>query len=325
MFGNQLGWIISFCVAAAGTFLGYQLLLLAQPTAPTGWVQKTVQPLQMADMAKTVLDPMTNLKDDAGELYRHAISDYERHKTAYQELQKTRDFDETDIAELAGMDDLVKAAGCPSMDLFKSKPDDIVGYSTSVDALDDLEEIKKAVENVIALAMYDKRYDVAHKYANGLAALGYHLYTERVTYIELSAAENFMGTGCAALLQTAKAEHADSKIAALQNFDQARKDEFTNKIEPVFQVISSEGQQDIGEHAGDMFQLAVDADAERVWRVEAIRKIGRLQRNAEKQADQSKAPKFLDKLAADTTQDSVIRAAATKARNMTAYDYQSQR
>jgi hypothetical protein len=325
MFGNQLGWIISFCVAVAGTFLGFQLLLLAQPTSPTGWVQKTVQPLQLADLAKGVLDPMTDLKDDAGDLYRHAISDYQRHKTAYQELQKTRDFDESDIAELAGMDDLVKAAACPAMDLFRSKPDEIVGYSTSVDSLDDLEEIKKAVENVIALAMYDKRYDVAHKYANALMALGYHLYVERVAYIELSAAENFMGTGCAALLQTAKAEHADAKISALQNFDQARKDEFANKIEPVYQIISGEGQQDIGEHAGDMFELAGDEDVDRVWRVEAIRKIGRLQRNAEKQADQTKAPKFLDKLAADTKQDPVIRATAIKARNITAYDYQSQR
>ena len=325
MFGNQLGWIISAIIAAAGIFAGFQLLLAAQPTSPTGWVQQTVLPLQAGESAKTILDPMTDLKDDAGDLYRDAISDYERHKTAYQNLQTTKDFDEAAIAELKGLDDLVQAAGCPAMDLFKSKPDDVVGFATSVPALDDLDEIAKSVGSVIALAKYEKRYDVASKYANALAALGYHLYMERVAYIELSAGENYLGTGLAAILEIAQAEKMDAKISAEQAVNATRLEESDKKIQPVIRVISGQGQQEIGEHAGDMFQLASDPTADHVWRVEAIRKIGRLQFNAENRADQVKAPKFLAKLAADQSQDPIIRAAAVKARDMTSYDNQSQR
>jgi hypothetical protein len=330
MFGNTTGWTISAVIALLGFLGGYQLLLVAQPTPPTGWVARAVLPLQLGDNAKGILDmPMDDLKDDAGDLYRQAIADYQNHKTEYEELQKTRDFDDTTVAQInqmAGMNDLVQAARCPVMNLFKSKPDELVGYTTTVPELQDLQEIARTAENVIALAKYDKRYDIAHKYANALAALGYHLYVERDAYLELSAAENYLGTGAASMLSVAQAEHGDTRDAdKFMNFDVARRDEFDNRIDPVIKVISGQSQADIGAHAGDMFQLAADPQADRVWRVEAIRKIGRLQFNAENRADQVKAPKFLKKLAADASLDPVIRAAATKARDMTSYDNQSQR
>ena len=282
MFGNQLGWIISAIIAAAGIFAGFQLLLAAQPTSPTGWVQQTVLPLQAGESAKTILDPMTDLKDDAGDLYRDAISDYERHKTAYQNLQTTKDFDEAAIAELKGLDDLVQAAGCPAMDLFKSKPDDVVGFATSVPALDDLDEIAKSVGSVIALAKYEKRYDVASKYANALAALGYHLYMERVAYIELSAGENYLGTGLAAILEIAQAEKMDAKISAEQAVNATRLEESDKKIQPVIRVISGQGQQDIGEHGAfvkieQLVPLAEYRDTQNIRGQEVGRKLHALE------------------------------------------------
>jgi hypothetical protein len=282
-------------------------------------------PLEAGDKAKVILDPMNDLKDDAGDLYRHAIADFHRHPELYKSLQDTREFDEAQVAELAGMDDLVKASGCPTMDLFKSRPELVVGFDSTVSDLDDLSEIGKAVGNVISLAKYEKNYDLAHKYANALAALGYHLYQERAAYIELTAGNNFLGTGTDAMIAIAKLEKLDGKALALEDFNTLRKTEYDQRIEPMEKVLSSEGQSSIGEHAGDMFELAAGRQFERVWRVEAIRKVGRLQFNAENRADQIKAPKFLDKLAADTKEDLIIRTAATKARNMTSYDNQSQR
>jgi hypothetical protein len=325
MFGNQLGWILSFFIALAGVFVGYQLLQFAQPSKTTGWVQQTVLPLQAGDGAVNVLDPMNNLQDDAGALYRQAIADYQANQSAYEDLQKTKDFNEASIEARPGLKALVKAAACPTMDLFRSKPDDVVGFVSSIPELDDLDEISKTVGSVIALAKYEKRYDVASKYANALAALGYHLYRERLAYIELSAGENDLGTGLAALLEIAQAQQADDKINTLQQFDAARRDEYSNRIEPVMKVLASQGQESIGEHAGDMYQLAGDPQYDLVWRVEAIRKIGRLQFNAENRADQLKAPKFLDQLAANPQENPIVKIAANKARNMTSLDNQSQR
>jgi hypothetical protein len=325
MFGNVLGWIISAVIAVAGVFGGYELTQISQPTAPTGWVHQTVQPLTMTELAKTVLDPMTNLGDNAGDLYRHAIADYQNHTSQYQDLQSAQNFNQEKIDGLAGMNDLVKAAGCPAMDLFKSKPDEIVGFNTNVDALDDLQEIARATANIAMRAYGDKNYDAAHTYSNALAALGLHLYQERIAYAELSAGEDDLGTGIGGLIEIDRAKQDDLKLGALKQFDEARKAEYSDRIEPVVTIITGESQADIGEHAGDMFQLAGDPTLERVWRVEAIRKVGRLRFNAENGADQLKAPRFLQALAADATQDPVIRATATRARDMTSSDNQSQR
>ena len=46
-------------------------------------------------------------------------------------------------------------------------------------------------------------------------------------------------------------------VEPAEGIDKARIDEYDKKIEPVIKVLSSQGQANIGEHAGDMFQLAV--------------------------------------------------------------------
>jgi hypothetical protein len=325
MFGNLLGWIISAIIAAMAVYLGYELLELAKPTAATGWVQTTVKPLDLTEVARAAFEPMDSLKDNAGDLYRQAIADYERNKIGYENAEKSQDLNEANVGSLRGLDLLVSAAHSSSMDLFKSKPDEIVGFNTNVPALDDLEDIAKTAEHLLVLAKVDQNYDLARKYANAVGALGYHLYKERIALVELDKAEELMGDGSAALKSIAQAEHADDKVSAQDQFQTARTEEYTHKIKPVTDVLASQGQAGIGIHAGDMYQLAGDPQIDLVWRVEAIRRIGRLRFNAENSADQLKAPKFLAALADDASQDAVIRAAAIKARDMTSYDNQSQR
>ena len=288
-------------------------------------MQATVKPLDLTQAARTAFDPMDGIKDNAGDLYRQAIADYERNKIGYENAQKSQDLNDANTGSLNGLDLLVTAAGCASMDLFKSKPDEVVGFDTDVTALDDLGEIAKTAEHLLVLAKVDQNYDLAHKYANAVGALGYHLYKERIALVELQKGIELMGDGSAALKSIAQAQHADDKIAIQDQFETARADEYTNRIKPVTDVIMAQGQQSIGAHAGDMYQLASDPQYDRVWRVEALRKIGRLRFNAENSADQLKAPKFLAAMADDSSQDPVIRAAAAKARDMTSYENQSQR
>jgi hypothetical protein len=328
MFGNAIGWLISAVIAALAGVLGYQIVLDSQPTAPTPWV-KTVTTLNLDDVAKAALEPMTDMKDDAGQLYRDAAKDYDNHRTEYEQLQATRDFDdetEAVIRQLKGFDMIVQAGQCPTMDLFASKPEEIVGFNTEVAVLSKLQLLSSAMENVINLAKLPdvKRYDVARKFANALAAMGYHLYKERVAYVELSAGEDFLGAGSDSLLSIAKAEHSAGKMAVQQQLQDRRLAEFKDQVMPVFAVISGQGDEDISAHAGDMFLLATTPSTDRVWRVEAIRKLGRLQFNSPKSlADQLKAKKILIQLASD--KDPIIRTAAIKARDMTSSDNQSQR
>jgi hypothetical protein len=302
------------------------MLQVAQPTPPTNepWKQSLVK-LDLTDVATPVLLAMTDPKDDAGDLYRLAVADYDAHMTKYKEMQSTRDFDESQVADLKAFDFICQAATSSSMHLFVTHPEEVVGYNTSVDTLDKLGDIVLAMANAASLAKFDKNYEVANKYANGLASLGYRLYKERCANIELDAGENYMGTGIRLLTDIAKAENASGKVQKLEAFDAKRKDEYSKIILPVIQVITSQGQIGIGKNAGDMFQIATDQNMDRVWRVEAIRRLGRLRFNAENMADQRKAPKVLGQIAADPKEDLVIKTAATKARDMTSYDNQGQR
>lgn len=332
MFGNTMGWIISAIIAAVGGYGGYQLLLLAQPTTPSqvngvDWAQAIAKPLGLSDVAAAALLPMTSAKDDAGDLYRQAIADFDAHATLYAALQKPDDFDESEVAELKGMGLMTQAATCSSMHLFSTHPDEVVGFNTKVVTLDKLTQIAGAMGKVClrAKGSTPPNYAVAAKYANALAALGYNLYKERVAWCELDAGEGFMGSGLRELSSIDKAEHADAKMQAVQAFDAQRQQEYQTIIQPMRDVLTSLGDQNISTHSGDFFQLATDKTMDHVWRVEAIRRIGRLQFYSLNSADQRKAPRVLRKLADDGTEDLIIRTAAAKARDMTSYDNQGQR
>jgi hypothetical protein len=328
MFGNMLGWGISAVIAVIAVLIGGQVLNVAQPTATSGWVDAKVKPLTLDQAAQTVLPPMNDLKDDTGDLYRQASADFDRNKALYESLQKARDLKEVDYENLAGLNAVVTAGSCPAMDLFKSNPAEVVGFQTNVDVVDNLEDIAKAGEQVVVLLKLDKTsesYAKARKYAEAIEVLGYHLYKERAAYDELSKAESILGAVDRLLIDLDRAENMPDKEAAQKGFDDARLAEFQSKIEPVSKVLRSLGTQSLIQNAGDFYEIAADRSNDRVWRVEAIRRIGRLQFDAENKADQLKAPKVLTKMASDLTDDPMVRAAATAAMNMTPKDNQCNR
>ncbi len=133
---------------------------------------------------------------------------------------------------------------------------------------------------MVALAAYDKDYKAADTYATAVLAAGRHLYRERLTYGELSAGLSLMGTGSAGLKQVADRSGDAAAAAAQTAFNRARLDEDASAVEPVWKILSGQGDASIGRYAGDYFALADDTAADPVWRVEAVRRIGRLQRNA---------------------------------------------
>jgi hypothetical protein len=325
MFGNLIGWIISAVLVVLAVLAGNVILSVAQPTAASGSIESKASQLTLDDQAKAVLPPMDNLKDDVNDLYRQASANYEQNKPQYETLQKARDLKEVDYASLTGLDALVKASSCPSMDLFKAHPEEIVGFSSSVTVLDNLEEVAKAAEQLVVLAHGDKQYDLARKYAVAVQVLGYHLYHERAAYDELSTGESLLGAADTLLISLDEDQNLNDQRSAVMSFEAARKDEYANKIEPVVHVLRALGPQNLRDYAGDFYVMAADPAVDRVWRVEAIRRIGRLHFDAENKADQIKSRKFLARQAVDTSQDPVILAAAKAALNMTAGDNQCER
>jgi hypothetical protein len=220
MFGNLIGWIISAVIVVLALLLGRGVLSISQPTAPTGWVASTVKPLgALDDAARAVLPPMNNLKDDAADLYRQASVDYDHSSVVYDSLQKERDLKEVDYTSLPGIDAVVKAGTCPSMELFKSTPAEIVGFQTDVTVLDNLQQVANAMERVVSLAKLEKQNELAEKYAQALLVLGYHLYKERAAYEELSVGESIMGATDQLLMSLYEDENANDKLTALKQFE----------------------------------------------------------------------------------------------------------
>jgi hypothetical protein len=331
MFGNLIGWIISAVLAAIGIGLGHALMQAAEPTSATNeqWTKLAHAQLNLTDVATAALPPMNDPKNDAGDLYRPAAADFDNHQTDYQDLQKATDFDADKVGQLKGIDFICQATTASSMHLFSNKPEEVVGFDSTVAVLDKLGEIETAMTHEIMLAKAldtkPRRLDLARKYATAIEAMGYRLYQERAALIELDLAEKFLGESGELLTEIDRDEHNDIAASAQAAFKSKRLEEANSVINEVRKYVTSQGQSMIGRYSGDMFVLAQDPNVDRVWRVEAIRKIGRLRFNAENSADQRKAPKVLSKLADDKSQDLIIRTAAAKSRDMTAYDNQSQR
>lgn len=324
MWGNRFGWGISAVIWIGAAVLGYALHALGQPTLPTGELVAAVRPFTLADAARAWL-PASAATGDAAELYRRAAADYRDHRAAYDALTASRDYDPAAIERLAGLNDLVAATDAPTMDLFRSRPAEIVNYDPAVPVLDDLQALGNVSAAVVALAAYDKDYKAADRYATAVLAVGYHLYQERLTYDELSAGISLMGTGSAALKRVAERSGDPAVAAAQAAFDKARLDEDRSAVEPVWRILSGQSDANLARHAGDFFQLADDDQADPVWRVEAVRRIGRLQRNAATHADNVQAKRYLTKLADDPSAGPVLHQAAVAARDLTEYQNQSQR
>jgi hypothetical protein len=89
-------------------------------------------------------------------------------------------------------------------------------------------------------------------------------------------------------------------------------------VQPMQRVIGSIDPGVIARHTGDVFYIAEHA-ADRMWRVEAILKLGRLRFYAARIADQQAAERLLRRLSKDA--DPVIRAAAESARSLTIEGY----
>jgi hypothetical protein len=310
MWGNALGWTISLVlvVATAGAirWLDRNARMISAPTAfvedhANLAIALPIPPGTIVDMT----DPA-----DAAATYRGAIDDYNQQPYIYERF--ARDGRLHDLDSVPTLDNLTGATHSASANIFAANPSEIVNYNDDKPALDALRTLGACAIRAGQLIEKDQPQHAMQLY-EATFSLGTKLYQERLIYAELDAGLTMMAQS-ATLIGLLEPDRAD----ATRKFNETRKDFVVSQIQPTLRILSSIDQKVLEEHAGDVFYFAQHA-SERMWRVEAILKIGRYRFNAGRVGDQRAAMSALEKLSHDP--DPTIRAATNAAENLTEQQY----
>lgn len=313
MWGNRKGWMIAgvMMVLYAG-----MLVLIAgagRTTAPTSWSAQPLlqQPLALPVRPGSVVD-MTQ-PGDAGPLYRSAISDYGNRTAVYDNFisNRSREID----PNLPGIQAILKAASLNQARLFIDTPRDAISWTSDAPALDALDRVGQAVTKLGLLEIRNNRQRGV-QYLEAAFALGARLYEERLSFAQMSRGLGLMSAAATALEKNTDGADREKYTQFLGAYrDYSGK---LTEIQKVFSSLPRPGQRD--QNAGDVFAVARNPKADRVWRVEAILKLGRYRFNAPTAGDQRSANRVLKELVAEST-DPVIKTAAEMALNLTDVEF----
>jgi hypothetical protein len=317
MWGNALGWCIS-AVMVLGTagglaWLNHNMQTVSPRTAFSADSENGAA-IELPVAPSTVLSAMADTTDAAA-LYRKAMAVYQSDPETYGRFSRSGQL--RDIQDVPALQILMEATNHSAAALFIESPAEIVNYDPE----------KPAIEALRTLAICARRAGQLTKDANPTEAmklyeatfsLGAKLYQERLTYQELDAGLTMMAEGSAMIRELAQAMGDSARAAACSAFDKARADYVNQRVLPVQRVIVSADQATLEQHAGDVYYFARHA-RDRMWRVEAILKLGRYRFNAGRIGDQSNAMLIIRELLNDP--DPVIQQAAKVARDLTIEQY----
>lgn len=318
MFGNTKGWIISAAIVLVMGFILFKTAQLPPVSPPTGKF-KLAEPIALPTDPKPLLPPMD--KDcNAADLYRQAIAEYEQNEKLYEAGGTyEKDLRAAMAANPKAIQLIVEATNCNRMDLFKSKPQQVVHYESSWPQLTAINQLgRRTVQFGMMHRTEPKNLDEAEKYLNAAFALGYRLYSERVVWEELNHGLNLMFEAAKNLARVAKDRNDEARA---DQFEQLASDIDTykqEKIVPLVFVVTSIDSQTIGRYGGDIFGLARQSP-EPMWRTEALMSLGRMRYNTSKRGDQIGANREIKKYLNDP--DPAVREAAKIANEMTIERY----
>ncbi len=323
MWGNTTGWLISAALGALMSWLLYVVAMPPSPTAPTNAAIMMVaqKKVTLPVPADTVAKP-GNGDGDAGSFYRKAIDDYQLTRRTYENF-KTRPTS-VPVKDLTALDDILKARDCQNCNLFLSKPSDIINYESdqpALDALFDVGNICCTLGKLYTNEKFNKKTqpDKARQLWEAAFILGVNMYNERLTWAELVDGHGLM----AAAGENLRKYYTDIKkdparADAIQAFLDAESS-YQQKLNDAFKIIGGVDEGFSGPYAGDIFAIANNEAADRMWRVEAIKHIGRYRFNSATMGDQLTSRKVVTKLLDDP--NPVIKAAANAAHDLTVEKY----
>lgn len=306
MFGNTLGWGISGGLVLA--FIGALLMFrgLGNPTDPTDYIT-TPAHLAAGDLDTSVVrKPSANC--DAGDKYREALKEYAAHPSDYlKATSKT-------AADLKGVKLVVDAVDCSRATLFASHLDEVISYEGNrEDGINHLGLIGGVIERLALDQKSKNKPDVARKYFEAEFALGANMYNERLVFAEMVKGLELM-LSSSQMLQSMESDagHKD-QIGAFRS--KALEYNAKEKSFTTFTYVAGPDESYTAAHAGDTFYYATHSKVDRMWRVEAILKLGRFRFEAPTAGDQLSANRVLRTLSSES--DPAIAAAVKAAQALT--------
>ncbi|QOV92162.1 hypothetical protein [Humisphaera borealis] len=327
MFGNMQGWIASVVIIALTAGL---IVWKGKPegrSKPTGSLKAAMVSAAVQPSPDTLI-PKGTKDANAGEVYRMLAAAVKGKSRVYDlkdgdfvraQGTKKRAMIKTVEAE---MDMLIEAGECAKMDLFASKPTEVINYANRKPILPELQQTALVALSVAGMwATPDSSKPnskpenpaKAQKLFEAIFHLGRFLSDERVFFEEYRIGVDLMG-------------NAAKQLSKRGNYDAAKKDQldlFSQQISlerylTAIQVITGipeEGK--LMALPGDIFDVALNSK-EPMWQVEAILKLGRMRyMQGVKYGDQRDASLVLAELAARTDLPANVKAAAVAARDMT--------
>jgi len=311
MWGNALGWRISIVIfvlaAGAGLWLHGQM----QITDPTTFSldAKNLAPLSPPLSAEPVV--VQDQPGDAADKYSQASAAYQENSDLYDEYAQ-----KPEGPPPPAMQWVLDATRLSQMNLFVKTPGDVIDYQLEHPVLDGLFKIGQEMESAALLLQRAGKHEQARDFLLGAYALGANLFRERVDYDEYSHGMGLMDGATTALAEmepanSAKAQSLQDQETAMESFDK-------DSVQPIYKLLVSADPTDIARNAGDIFRFSTKAQ-ERMFRVEAILKLGRYRFDAARPADQLAAPRFLRTLSQDS--DPPVRTAAQAGAALTIEQY----
>lgn len=326
MFGNKEGWLMSLAIVALAGLMVWKLDLASAPAIarPSGQFKNLREPIALPIKPEDALAGVMTEERDAGDLYWQAIKLYQESPEPYDKTQPryTQRLD-----ELPAIDLLVKATGAKDATIFLRKPETLVNYRYPWPELDALFRLGMIANSIAFSFQADGDEEQTKKYAHACFSLGAKLYNERLTHGELDVGIKLMQTAGDTLRTLAKKQGDKAEEQKWQQFGDATSAYYKTKVLELFRVLMSDGLKHIDANAGDVFELARHNE-DRMWKVEALLRLGRYKYKATRQGDQIGARRMLDEDPVkygyqDWTKspDPAIRTAATAAKNLTVEEY----
>lgn len=311
MFGNRLGWGISAVMAIiviGGWLLVENQLRLTDPT-------NFSSPENLAALSPPLPpEPVVQFNEpgDAGQAYRQAAAVYPDNSDACEDFAKHP----ADGAPPQPIQLVLDAMHQRGVVVLANDPGQLINYTQHNPALEAMEELGHVMDAAGLMFFQQKKLEDARRFYHAVYALGLRLYDERLDYDEYLAGMGLMNEATAGLGEcepagSAARQQLEQQESAVASFDQ-------DHVRPIYQVLVSGDPAAIAANAGDIFVFATSAK-ERMFRVEAIMKLGRYRFDAARNADQMAVPRYLRKLVNDP--DPAVRCAAAAARDLTLEQY----
>jgi hypothetical protein len=258
---------------------------------------------------------------DAGPTYRKAIDACKRAPKAYETFSKSTKTDEKTVGPLRpGIDALKAGTRLSGMTLFAAEPRSVINYDSEKTDIPALQAVGMAAARWGLLIHKESPKEAMELFEAAFSA-GAKLFNERVTLAECQAGLGLMGASTTYIARLSEAAGDKERAETAKAFDEARKAFNETYLDAMARIVTSVDPGVLGRHVGDVFVVA-DSSKERMWRVEAIRQLGKIRFAAmrdKRKGDQLGAMRAVRKYAQDP--DPAIAAAGKAASELTERDF----